>query len=162
MSIFDKFKKTAKPDEDKTEPETAVSKTETKPQEVKELKVAKVEKVKKVKAEKPEVKISKVEKDKITMKKDLHGVLIRPLITERATSLSQYNQYVFAVKTSANKIQVAQAILSRYGIKPIKVNMLNNSGKDVRYGRNLGRTKDWKKAIITLPAGQSIQVNEGV
>lgn len=92
---------------------------------------------------------------------EVRGVLIRPLITEKSAFLGPNRQYVFAVKRSANKIQVAKAIMSRYQIKPESVNIIRNSGKKVRYGRSLGRTKDWKKAIVTLPEGASIEVNEG-
>ncbi|OGY44415.1 MAG: 50S ribosomal protein L23 [Candidatus Buchananbacteria bacterium RIFCSPHIGHO2_02_FULL_40_13] len=84
------------------------------------------------------------------------------MITEKATNLGQKNQYVFAISNKANKIQIAQAIEARYGVKPIKVNVLNISGKVVRRGRQIGRTKDWRKAVITLPAGKNIQIHEGV
>ncbi len=90
------------------------------------------------------------------------GILIRPLITEKATNLGRLNQYVFEVSSEANKIQIAQAIFERYGVKPTKVNIINNLGKRVRYGRNWGRRKDWTKAVITLPAGQTIAIHEGV
>ncbi|MDO8669150.1 MAG: 50S ribosomal protein L23 [Candidatus Buchananbacteria bacterium] len=92
----------------------------------------------------------------------LHGILIRPLITEKATNLGQSNKYVFEVSNQANKIQVAQAIEAKYGVKPVKVNVLNNLGKIVRHGRNTGKTKDWKKAIVTLPEGKNIKIHEGV
>jgi len=149
MSIFDKFKKS------KIErAQSVVSKKETA----------------KVKIDRPEPNISKTEVDdqpKVNQSfsaKDskFHGLLVRPLITEKATNLGQKNQYVFAISNKANKIQIAQAIEARYGVKPIKVNVLNISGKVVRRGRQIGRTKDWRKAVITLPAGKNIQIHEGV
>ena len=148
MSIFDKFKKS------KEDLPSQVGEAISKPE------IAKVEIAKKV--IKKEVKASET---KVDVKKEsgqpssaniskLHSILIRPLITEKATNLGQKNQYVF-------KIQVAQAIEARYGVKPTKVNVLNISGKIVRHGRNTGKTKDWKKAIVILPAGKNIQIHEG-
>src|SRR3990167_3454723 len=62
----------------------------------------------------------------------------------------------------ANKIEVAKAIKEIYGIKPIGVNIMNRLGKKARYGRVSGRRKDWKKAIITLPKGETMKIYEGV
>jgi large subunit ribosomal protein L23 len=101
-------------------------------------------------------------KDKSIKDLGVYGVLIKPLITEKSTFLGQLNQYAFMVKKNANKIQISQAFISHYGIKPVKINIINKQGKQVRYGRSVGRTKDWKKAIITLPAGKTIQLHEGV
>ncbi|MFA5069903.1 MAG: 50S ribosomal protein L23 [Patescibacteria group bacterium] len=85
-------------------------------------------------------------------------ILIKPIISEKATSLGVYNQYVFAVSAAANKIEVKKAIKNLYGITPFKVNIINIGGKAVRYGRSSGRTKNWKKAVVTLTAGQKIDV----
>lgn len=155
MSIFDKFKKSK--EDLPVQAGEAISKPE----------IAKVDIAKKV--IKKEVKASET---KVDVKKEsgrpssvniskLHSILIRPLITEKATNLGQKNQYVFEISNKANKIQVAQAIEARYGVKPTKVNVLNISGKIVRHGRNTGKTKDWKKAIVILPEGKNIQIHEG-
>lgn len=88
--------------------------------------------------------------------------IVKPLVTEKASVLNALNQYVFAVAKDANKIEVAKAIESIYGVKPVSVNMLRVSGKNVRFGRIQGKRKDWKKAVVTLPAGKSIKVYEGV
>ena len=117
-----------------------------------------------VKAEpKKEIAAKKIEAVDFKEKKGqpIFGVLLRPIITERTSALNALNQYVFEVAPSANKIIVAKAVLSRYGIKPIRVNISNYPGHSVRYGRNAGRTKSWKKAIITLPEGKSINIYEG-
>ncbi len=95
-------------------------------------------------------------------KRAIYGILIKPLITEKTTLLASSNQFVFAVNMKANKLQVAQAVESRYGIKPLGVNILKNKGNVVRFGKNWGRTKDWKKAIVTLPKGKSIAIQEGI
>ena len=90
------------------------------------------------------------------------NVLIKPLITEKATNVGIFNKYIFMVANHTNKIEVAKAIEEVYGIKPIKVNIVTVGGKDVRYGRITGKRRDWKKAIITLPAGKTINIYEGV
>jgi len=91
-----------------------------------------------------------------------YKVLVKPLVTEKVSNLAVLNKYVFAVARSANKIEVAKAIKEIYGIKPIGVNIMNRLGKKARYGRVSGRRKDWKKAIITLPKGETIKIYEGV
>lgn len=91
-----------------------------------------------------------------------YRVLIKPIVTEKASDLGVNDKYVFMVDRSANKIEVAKAITKVYGIKPEKVNLLNFKGKKVRRGRTEGKRKDWKKAVVTLPKGKTINVYEGV
>jgi len=91
-----------------------------------------------------------------------HSVLIKPLVTEKATNLGAQNQYVFMVAKTANKIEVAKAITAVYQVKPTSVNLINVLGKKVARGRIRGSRKNWKKAIVTLAAGQTIKVYEGV
>jgi len=88
--------------------------------------------------------------------------LIRPLITEKATALNQLNKYAFEVSVRANKIQIADAIDQRYNVRPSSVNVINNRGRQVRFGKSSGTTRSWKKAIVTLPEGKTIQLHEGV
>ena len=108
-------------------------------------------------------KAPKVKADK---EKKVHGsayrVLVKPLITEKAANVGAQNKYVFEVDTKANKIEIAKAILETYGIKPIDVNIIRTKGKKVRYGRMFGQRKNWKKAIVSLPKGQTINIYEGV
>lgn len=82
--------------------------------------------------------------------------LVRPLVTEKSTRLSSRNQYVFEVRKSANKLEVRKAVKALYGVNARRINIQNLSGKDIRYGRTQGRTRDWKKAIVSLEAGQKI------
>ncbi len=89
-------------------------------------------------------------------------VLVRPLITEKGSFLGTYNQYLFAVASDANKIEIRKAIKKVYGVLPVKVNIVNVSGKSIRYGRTEGRTRNWKKAIITLAPGDTIEIQEGL
>lgn len=91
-----------------------------------------------------------------------YEVLRRPVITERSGDLGVQNKYVFEVADDSNKVEVAKAIEEVYGVKPVKVNMMRMKGKRVRFGRIYGKRKDWKKAVVTLPQGKSINVYEGV
>lgn len=156
MSIFDKFKKSKE-----TVAPVKSSTKETPAVDNKKVSVSKEPaKVKIVKES--SAKPTTTTKSLVSKSAGLQSILVKPLITEKATNLVQLNQYVFEVSRGANKIQVAQAIEARYGVKPKKVNMLNNQGKITRRGRTVGKTKDWKKAIVTLPTGQTIKVHEGV
>lgn len=91
-----------------------------------------------------------------------YRVLLKPLVTEKATNLGVFNKYVFAVAPETNKIEVAKAVEEIYGIKPVGVNIIKMKGKSVRRGRTSGKRKNWKKAIVALPAGKTIKVYEGV
>ncbi len=91
-----------------------------------------------------------------------HRVLVRPLVTEKASVMGALGKYFFEVAGDANKIEIAKAIQDVYGVKPISVNIIRMRGKRVRRGRTIGKRKDWKKAVITLKKGESIKVYEGV
>ncbi|KKW33503.1 MAG: 50S ribosomal protein L23 [Candidatus Uhrbacteria bacterium GW2011_GWA2_52_8d] len=93
---------------------------------------------------------------------DTSDVIVKPLISEKSAILAGVNQYVFVVRKDANRIQVRSAMKMMYGVSPLSINILNVRGKKVRFGRREGVRSDWKKAIITLPAGQTINVYEGV
>ena len=93
---------------------------------------------------------------------DIYKVLSGPVVTEKASAESTNNKYPFAVPVSANKSEVAKKIANLYGIKPLGVNMVKVHGKKVRRGRTFGQQKSWKKAIVTLAAGDKIQIYEGV
>lgn len=87
-------------------------------------------------------------------------VLVRPHITEKASMLgSDANAYVFRVPSSANKIEVKQAVHEMYKVKPIRVNMVHMPAKEVftRGGRR-GTKSGFKKAIVYLKKGDRIEV----
>ena len=84
-------------------------------------------------------------------------VLIQPRVSEKAGHLASQNKYVFKVKTSANKIEVKKAIEGSYKVKVVQVNIVRNQGKNRTYGRASGRTSDFKKAIVTLKKGDTIE-----
>jgi large subunit ribosomal protein L23 len=88
-----------------------------------------------------------------------YRILLRTVVTEKATRLQAEGQYVFAVAPTANKLDVSRAIHSLYGVRPVRVNIINLSGKFIRYGRTTGRTKSWKKAIVTVPPGQKLDIS---
>lgn len=107
-------------------------------------------------------KTKKVEKSKARKDSGAYRVLSYPLVSEKATYLGEENKYVFIVSNNATKEDIKRAIKDVYGIKPLKVRTINVSGKNRRYGRVTGSTTDYKKAIITLPEGETIQIYDGV
>lgn len=123
---------------------------------------------------KPQVKVGKETKEdvkktvqEVKVKKNLtysnaYRVLVRPLVSEKATIAESNNVYSFVVANQASKYAVRQAIKDVYGVIPTKIRMVNTEGKTVRHGRSQGRRNDWKKALVTLPAGKTISIHEGV
>lgn len=91
-----------------------------------------------------------------------YRVVIRPLVTEKAAVSESRSRYTFVVARWATKPQVRAAIQELYGVAPERVNVVNIQGKRVRFGRVPGHRSDYKKAVVTLPAGQSITIHEGV
>ncbi len=113
--------------------------------------------------EKEEKKIEKKEdKNKYQDNKKAYKLLIKPIISEKATIGVSQGKYVFEVSFEANKVEIKKAINEIYGVKPIKVNIINNLGKKVRFGRRIGKQKDTRKAIITLKKGETINLYEGI
>lgn len=95
--------------------------------------------------------------------KDPYQIIERPLLTEKAMDLSHIGKYTFRVVKTANKIEIADAIEAMFKVKVVKVNTLTVKGKSKRVGRYpAGKTKDWKKAIVTLADGQTITLFEGL
>jgi large subunit ribosomal protein L23 len=91
----------------------------------------------------------------------LANVLRRPIVTEKSTLLSEQGRYVFEVDTAASKYDIARAVEWAFDVKVVKVNTLKVPGKVKRYGRRPSKQPDWKKAIVSLQAGDSIQLFEG-
>lgn len=92
---------------------------------------------------------------------EARDILIRPLVTERSTALMEEGKYVFEVAKAANKIQIADAVAEIFKVKVLSVNTANVTGKVKRVGRNIGRRRSYKKAIVTLAPGETIQFFEG-
>lgn len=89
-------------------------------------------------------------------------VLIRPIITEKTTLLMQENKYTFQVPLNANKVEIRKAVESIFNVKVEKVATIRVLGKTKRMGRTMGKRSDYKKAIVTLKAGESIELFDGV
>lgn len=90
--------------------------------------------------------------------KDFTDVIIAPVVTEKSMTLKNNNVYTFKVASSANKIQIKDAIEKAFDVKVKSVNTLNTKVKDKRVGRYTGKTKTYKKAIVTLKDGYSIEL----
>jgi large subunit ribosomal protein L23 len=91
----------------------------------------------------------------------LAKVLRRPIITEKSTLLGEMGRYVFEVDSDASKHDIAKAVEWAFDVKVIKVNTLTVPGKVKRYGRRPSKQPDWKKAIVSLQVGDTIQLFEG-
>ena len=87
-------------------------------------------------------------------------ILIRPLITERTTQLMAEGKYVFVVAKGANKIEIGKAVAEVFKVKVDSVNTVNVTGKVKRMGRSIGKRSDYKKAIVKLAAGETIEFFE--
>jgi large subunit ribosomal protein L23 len=88
-------------------------------------------------------------------------IIVRPLLTEKSNGLRENQQYVFAVDPRSNKHQIRAAVVALFAVHPVDVNVLNVKGKPRRVRQKLGYTSAWKKAIVTLPEGEKIQIFEG-
>ncbi|MEO6341158.1 MAG: 50S ribosomal protein L23 [Caulobacteraceae bacterium] len=89
-------------------------------------------------------------------------VILSPVITEKATLLSEQNKVVFRVDYTASKDEIAAAVEALFKVNVVKVNTLNVKGKTKRFRGIMGRRSDVKKAIVTLQEGQSIDVTTGL
>lgn len=89
---------------------------------------------------------------------DAHRILLRPIVTEKTARLEKDAKYVFEVAPGANKIEIKKAIKDAYGVDPVGVAVLRILGKPQRGRFGYGRRKTWRKAVVTLKKGQSIEV----
>lgn len=89
----------------------------------------------------------------------MYQVIKKPVITEKATNDgAERNAYHFRVPVDANKIEIRQAVEELFEVKVTGVNTLRQGGKARRRGWNAGRTPDWKKAMVTLAEGYTIDM----
>ena len=92
----------------------------------------------------------------------LHRTIVRPLITEKSSAAYQdRGEYTFEVHPDATKPQIRSAIEDLFGVKVTDVWTSNQRGKEKRVGRSAGRRPNWKKAIVKLREGDSIEIFEG-
>jgi len=90
-----------------------------------------------------------------------YQVILNPLVTEKATQLSEFNKIVFSVPLSANKIDIKSSIEKIYSVKVLSVNTILLKGKTKRFKGVLGRRNSSKKAIVTLVPGNTIDLSVG-
>ena len=90
--------------------------------------------------------------------KDPSEIIIRPVITAHNYDQMESNTYTFEVAKDANKIEIRQAIETIFDVTVVKVNTLNVKSKPKRVRYQLGRTRTWKKAMVTLKEGDTIEL----
>ena len=91
-----------------------------------------------------------------------YDTILSPVITEKATMLSEQNKVVFQVAMDSTKDEIATAVEQLFKVKVTKVNTLIQKGKTKRFRGIIGRRSDVKKAIVTLAEGQSIDITTGL
>ena len=91
-----------------------------------------------------------------------YDTILSPVITEKATMLSEQNKVVFRVAKDATKPEIAEAIENLLKVNVVKVNTINVKGKTKRFRGRVGQRSDVKKAIVTLAEGQSIDITTGL
>jgi len=93
-------------------------------------------------------------------------VVLRPVISEKSMDQTNRHKYTFAVADAANKMQIKDAVETLFKVTVLDVNVLNSKRKEKsrnrRRGRQVGYTSPWKKAVVTVKAGDSIEFFEGV
>lgn len=104
----------------------------------------------------------KAKKDAPAFKDVFYNVIKRPLITEKATALLEKNKVVFQVAASATKPQIKEAVEALFKVEVTSVNTVTVKGKVKAFRGALGNRRDLKKAVVTLAAGQSIDLASGV
>ncbi len=88
---------------------------------------------------------------------DPRDIIIRPVISEKSYEMIEQNRYTFEVAKTASKPQIASAIAEIFDVTVSKVNTINVTGKPRRVRAAKGKTRDWKKAVVSLKEGDSIE-----
>ena len=91
-----------------------------------------------------------------------YKIIRKPIVTEKATKLSEFNKVVFEVASKSNKSEIKGAVEKLFSVKVKAVNIINTKGKVKRFKGVLGKRNDIKKAIITLVEGNTIDISAGV
>jgi large subunit ribosomal protein L23 len=89
-------------------------------------------------------------------------IIIEPIVTEKSNQMRESGKYIFKVDSRVNKIQIMQAVRELFNVHPVACHVMRVKRKPKRVRYQLGYTAEWKKAIVTLRAGETIQVFEGV
>ncbi|MCY4230347.1 MAG: 50S ribosomal protein L23 [Alphaproteobacteria bacterium] len=90
------------------------------------------------------------------------AVIRAPVVTEKSTLIGEHNQITFRVAMDATKPEILQAVESLFSVKVKKVNTMRVKGKTKRFRGVLGKRADWKKAVVTLEDGHSVDVTTGI
>jgi large subunit ribosomal protein L23 len=88
---------------------------------------------------------------------DPRDIILRPVISEKSYDMIEHNRYTFEVAKTASKPQIADAVTEIFGVTVTNVNTMNVTGKPRRVRVAKGKTRDWKKAVVTLKEGDSIE-----
>lgn len=91
---------------------------------------------------------------------EARDILIKPIITEKTTALMEERKYTFRVPLAATKVEIRQAVEQIFKVKVQAVNTMRYEGKMKRLGRTQSRRSDWKKAVVTLKPGETIELFE--
>ena len=91
-----------------------------------------------------------------------YKTILKPIVTEKATKLSEFNKVVFLVSESSNKLEIRYAVEKIFSVKVNSVNIIKIKGKSKRFKGIMGKRNDIKKAIVTLASGNTIDLSAGV
>ncbi len=97
----------------------------------------------------------------MSVKLDIHDVLIKPLVTEKTYLIAEENKYSFEVHRYADKSAIKKAVEEIFSVKVKKVNVMNYKGKPKKRGVFVGKSRSWRKAIVSLEEGYRIKELEG-
>ncbi len=92
----------------------------------------------------------------------MYQIILAPVITEKATALGERSQYVFRVPLEATKPEIKAAVEGLFGVRVLAVNTMVVKGKRKRFRGRPGQRSDWKKAMVRLAEGQSIDLTTGL
>ena len=95
-------------------------------------------------------------------RQQMYNIVRTPVITEKATNVSEHNQVIFRVPRAATKREVKVAVEELFSVKVKAVNTIRVQGKLKRFRGRVGRRSDYKKAVVTLGEGQRIDVTAGI
>ncbi len=107
--------------------------------------------------------INKKEKEKkIDATVDSYDSVLSPVITEKATMASQYNQVTFKVSINSSKPNIKKAVERIFGVQVIGINTIRVKGKLKKFKGKIGKTPAFKKAIVTLKEGDTIDITQNI
>ena len=98
----------------------------------------------------------------VISKERMYQTILSPIVTEKATALTERNQVVFKVALEATKQEIKAAVEGLFNVKVLAVNTMVVKGKTKRFRGRVGQRSDWKKAMVRLAEGQSIDLTTGL